>query len=70
MDEGPIIIAGMLTGRKYYCSLCGKEVRGFNDRFSAKEYKITGACQQCQNEIFKEDNEESQDNAIFKFHSD
>jgi len=49
----PIIIAGMMVGKKYYCSACGKEVKGFKDRISSKEFKITGLCQDCQDEVFE-----------------
>ena len=45
----PIRIAGMIWGnKKYYCSLCKKEVKGFKDRLSAKEFKVSGFCQECQ----------------------
>lgn len=57
-NEWPIRLAGMIwTNKKYWCSLCGKEVTGFKDRLSAKEFRITGACQHCQDELFKEEKE-------------
>lgn len=50
----PIKIAGMLfTDKKYYCSWCKKEVKGFRDRLSAKEFRISGFCQICQDKTFK-----------------
>ena len=51
----PIITAGMMAGKKYYCSWCGKEIKGFKDRVSAKEFKISGCCQQCQDSMFGEE---------------
>jgi len=48
-----IIIAGMMLGKKYYCNKCGKEVTGFKDRESAREFRITKLCQKCQNKLFK-----------------
>lgn len=50
----PIKIAGMLfANKKYYCNWCKKEVKGFNDRLSAKEFRISGLCQECQDKTFK-----------------
>lgn len=31
---------------------CGKPVRGFDDALSAREFKISGLCQECQDAIF------------------
>jgi len=31
---------------------CGKEVQGFKDELSRKEYGISGLCQECQDSIF------------------
>ena len=31
---------------------CGRKVEVFEDARSAREYQISGLCQQCQNEIF------------------
>lgn len=51
--EYPIKIAGMfLLNKKYYCSLCQKEVTGFRDRVSAREFRITKLCQECQDKVF------------------
>lgn len=36
---------------------CGNPVAGFRDEISAKEYKITGMCQSCQDRIFEEPEE-------------
>lgn len=47
-----IIIAGMMAGKKYYCSACKKEVKGFKDKISVAEFKIGGLCQDCQDKIF------------------
>jgi len=51
----PIKIAGMIfTNKKYYCLWCNKQVLGFNDRLSAKEFRVTGMCQKCQDKTTKE----------------
>ena len=34
------------------CTACGKEITGFRDVLSEKEYGISGFCQQCQDEVF------------------
>lgn len=34
---------------------CGKKVTGFRDELSAREYKISGLCQKCQDEMFGSD---------------
>lgn len=31
---------------------CGKEIKGFRDELSKKEYQISGLCQECQDSIF------------------
>lgn len=61
-QELPIIIAGMMAGKKYYChshmlskAACGKEVIGFRDRASAREFRVSGLCQNCQDLIFIEE---------------
>jgi len=53
--ENQFIIAGMLTGKKYFCQECGSEVKGFKDSLSAREFKVTRLCQNCQDEIFIDD---------------
>ena len=37
------------------CPICGEYVGKFEDELSKKEYKISGMCQECQNEVFKND---------------
>jgi RNase P subunit RPR2 len=50
----PIRLAGMIWGKKrYYCVFCKNLVVGFKDRLSAQEYRISGACQECQDVLFK-----------------
>ena len=34
------------------CPICNKEIKGFRDPRSIKEYKISGLCQECQDETF------------------
>lgn len=37
------------------CRTCGKEINPghFRDRLSAKEFRISGMCQKCQDEVFE-----------------
>ena len=39
---------------KNVCTWCGKKIKGFKDDLSAREYQITGMCQQCQDGAFEE----------------
>lgn len=41
--------------RSNVCAWCGKYVEGFKDALSVKEYRISGFCQACQDNAFKED---------------
>lgn len=51
----PIKLAGQIfLKRKYACSSCQKEVKGFKDKLSASEFRITGMCQNCQDKLFIE----------------
>lgn len=34
------------------CSWCQKEIRGFRDELSESEHRISGQCQDCQDEFF------------------
>ena len=34
------------------CTICKKEIKGFKDPRSIKEYKISGMCQECQDKTF------------------
>ena len=36
------------------CVICGKAVEGFTDAFSAREWEISGLCQNCQDSTFNE----------------
>ena len=40
------------------CSTCGKEIKGFRDPRSIKEYRISGMCQECQDKTFGSDHEQ------------
>ena len=44
----------------HICTKCGKSVNpsSFKDAISIKEYGISGFCQECQDEIFTEDEED------------
>ena len=37
------------------CVVCGGDASEFKDDISAKEYTISGLCQQCQDEVFEEE---------------
>lgn len=39
------------------CNFCGKEIEGFKDELSVKEYKISGLCQECQDAVFEGEEE-------------
>jgi uncharacterized CHY-type Zn-finger protein len=34
------------------CVACRKQITGFRDTLSEKEYTISGLCQECQDEVF------------------
>ena len=36
------------------CVTCGKSIGEFRDELSQREYKISGMCQKCQDEVFTE----------------
>lgn len=39
------------------CVRCGKEIAGFRDEISEREYGISGMCQECQDDFFCEGEE-------------
>ena len=45
--------------RNQMCVSCGCYAGWFKDELSAKEYTISGLCQQCQDEVFEEEYDES-----------
>jgi hypothetical protein len=40
------------------CPLCRKPILAFRDLLSAKEFEISGMCQECQDDVFGENNED------------
>jgi hypothetical protein len=42
---------------KDICWRCGKSALEFTDEISQREYRISGLCQKCQDEIFVEEEE-------------
>jgi predicted RNA-binding Zn-ribbon protein involved in translation (DUF1610 family) len=50
----PVDLTTMFSRReKGICPFCGKKViKRFKDRKSAKEFKISGICQKCQDKTF------------------
>ena len=34
---------------------CGRTITAFRDKLSEKEYTISGLCQDCQDEVFRDD---------------
>ena len=49
-------IAGEM--RRPTCPTCGKDISGFRDSLSRREYSISGMCQECQDSVFDADKEE------------
>ncbi len=43
---------------KLECPTCGKPVSKFRDELSEREFRISGMCQECQDEVFSEVPEE------------
>ena len=43
---------------KGVCSVCGAVADKFDDDLSYEEYTMSGLCQECQNKLFKEDEED------------
>jgi hypothetical protein len=37
------------------CVMCGGEAKDFRNEKSAREFQYTGICQQCQDDMFRED---------------
>jgi hypothetical protein len=37
---------------------CGKPITGFKDSLSAREYQISGFCQECQDKVFGADDDD------------
>jgi len=61
-----INISQMIYGRSHIhainnniCVDCQKPATQFKDDISAKEYTITGLCQECQDSVFEGENDES-----------
>ena len=48
IDRRPCISANV-------CTWCGSEATDFRNEISAREYRISGFCQQCQDNTFGED---------------
>lgn len=43
------------------CPTCGEVVVSFRDALSAREYEISGMCQECQDSVFCDDEDEDDD---------
>jgi hypothetical protein len=41
-----------MENKKPVCPSCLKEIAGFKDKLSIKEFTISGLCQECQDKIF------------------
>jgi uncharacterized CHY-type Zn-finger protein len=46
------------TQNQLICIFCGKSAKNFRDELSRKEYKISGLCQVCQDEVFNSEKRE------------
>jgi hypothetical protein len=63
-DKNPVLVDtfdAMFPGLKEAlkagkCPCCSKPILGFKDALSAREYEISGMCQDCQDDVFNEDN--------------
>ena len=44
--------------KKNTCVMCKKNITGFRDEVSKKEYEISALCQACQDSIFEDESEE------------
>ena len=40
------------AAKQAICTWCKQPVTGFNDELSQREYRISGFCQSCQDEVF------------------
>jgi hypothetical protein len=53
-EELPVKLSGQLfLGKRYFCKWCDREIEGFRNKLSVKEFKSSGKCQSCQDTIFK-----------------
>lgn len=45
----------------FVCPMCGDKIDDtkFKDKLSAREFKISGLCQKCQDEIFHSDEDDN-----------
>jgi len=43
-----------MTNKLILCKFCKKEIKGFKDALSIKEFSISGLCQECQDKVFTE----------------
>lgn len=43
--------------KKDICPVCGRPIGQFRDELSKREYRISGLCQACQDEVFGGDEE-------------
>lgn len=50
-----------LTIMQGMCMTCGGSAGGFRDALSAKEYSISGMCQNCQDQVFAEPEDDEED---------
>jgi hypothetical protein len=56
LDElSPSSLGRVASIQTNVCSCCGKEAGVFKDALSKKEFSISGFCQICQDQVFKED---------------
>ena len=46
-----------VTNKLILCKFCKKEIKGFKDALSIKEFSISGLCQECQDKVFIENEE-------------
>ena len=53
MGENVFAMSRTKAHKLLLCVTCGKSADNFKDPISVKEYKISGMCQTCQDQIFR-----------------
>jgi hypothetical protein len=49
-----VLAKRFIRNKKNRCAWCAEPVIGFRDKKSEKEYSISGLCQKCQDEVFRD----------------
>jgi hypothetical protein len=68
IEEVLDMLAVEMTGQpriKGQCPMCANPIGEFRDELSVKEFKISGMCQNCQDEVFDGGDEDEDDFSNF-----